>query len=97
MRVAGNVLVSLPTRAEEFLHAFATRFWNMDKDATILVVDRRLILLGVNGLAVLNNQGVSKQSNSILAKDPLDLSAMHEELVHQLTARACNYTLVYIE
>ena len=57
MRVAGNVLVSLPTRAEEFLHAFATRFWNMDKDATILVVDRRLILLGVNGLAVFNNQG----------------------------------------
>ena len=57
MRVTGNVLVSLPTRPEEFLHAFATRFWNMDKDATILVVDRRLILLGVRGLAVLNNQG----------------------------------------
>ena len=56
MRVTGNVLVSLPTRPEEFLHAFATRFWNVDKDATILVVDRRLIPLGVYSLAVLNNQ-----------------------------------------
>ena len=55
MRVTGNVLVSLPTRLEEFLHAFAARFRNMDKDATILVVDRRLILPGVNGLAVFDN------------------------------------------
>jgi len=39
LRVTGNVLVIMPVLAEEFLDAFAGRFRNMDKYATILVID----------------------------------------------------------
>jgi hypothetical protein len=52
LRVTGNVLVILPGRPEESLHAFATRFRDMDKDATILVVDHRLMFFAVNYLTV---------------------------------------------
>lgn len=37
-RVTGNVLVILPVRPKESLHAFATRFGYMNKDAAILGV-----------------------------------------------------------
>jgi hypothetical protein len=44
-RVTRNVLVTLPLRLKESLHAFATRFRYMNKDAAILVVNHRLIFL----------------------------------------------------
>src|SRR5215469_11630437 len=49
-RVTGNVLVILPVRPKESLHAFATRFRYMNKDAAILVVDHRLISSTLSGM-----------------------------------------------